>query len=153
MYNSLKQGPDLYHEFEEDVTADFYECSETAVNLTKDFLLVLYIQADESECHDSENFSLPSSWASQASSWQASSTTESQDLLEDSVEDGLYFPNNIIQLHSNKSFADEKDLTGSVVLVMWCCLLQLFSKCMRDGCAARVLPDNITTSRNGRPFK
>ena len=37
----------------------------------------------------------------------------------------------------------------SIVLVMWTCLLQLLSKCQRDGCGAGVLPDNMRTVKNG----
>ena len=40
-------------------------------------------------------------------------------------------------------------MSGAVVMVMWCFLIQLLSKCKKDGCAAPVLPDNMTARRNG----
>ena len=40
-------------------------------------------------------------------------------------------------------------MSGAVVMVMWCSLIQLLSKCKKDGCAAPVLPDNMTARRNG----
>ena len=40
-------------------------------------------------------------------------------------------------------------MSVAVVMVMWCSLIQLLSKCKKDGCAAPVLPDNMTARRNG----
>ena len=42
------------------------------------------------------------------------------------------------------------DFSGSAVIVMWSCLLQLLTKCRREGCGSAVNPDNMITQRNGK---
>ena len=40
-------------------------------------------------------------------------------------------------------------MSGTVVMVMWCSLVQLLSKCTRTGCGAAVLPSNMEARKNG----
>ena len=44
----------------------------------------------------------------------------------------------------------EVGLCGYGVIVMWSCILQLLSKCRREGCGAVVCPDNMIHHRNGK---
>ena len=41
------------------------------------------------------------------------------------------------------------NLTGSLLIVPWACLLILLSKCQRHGCGEQVLPSNMELSRKG----
>lgn len=42
------------------------------------------------------------------------------------------------------------NMSGAVVLVMWCCLAKLLSKCTKAGCGAAVLPSNMAARKNGK---
>ena len=55
-------------------------------------------------------------------------------------------------------FTDESDsqpesegvnLAGALLIVPWCCIMMLLSKCQRPGCADQVLPSNMNMSRKG----
>ena len=41
------------------------------------------------------------------------------------------------------------NMSGAVVMVMWCCLVKLLSKCTEAECGAAVLPSNMAVRKNG----
>jgi hypothetical protein len=87
------------------------------------------------------------SW--QPSHSQSSTVSQFSELLEDSDNDGttyiFHFADFWKLCLENKSL----DMSGSAIIVMWSCLLQLLTKCRHEGCGAQVNPDNISPSRNG----
>ena len=77
-----------------------------------------------------------------------SSKSKDSDMLEDSVIDGNIDGSTVPT--SDKNLSESEDFSGAAVLVMWTSLLQLLSKCRRQGCGAAVLSDNMRTVRNGK---
>ena len=71
-------------------------------------------------------------------------------MMDDPDEAGNNYWSSILVIIS--SCLGSVDFSGAAIIVMWSCLLQLLTKCRREGCGAAVIPDNMVPQRNGEIY-